>query len=850
MSQPESHPPASSEDHSTTTPHKSKLASLKQKYAQNSDRAKLLESFWKLAEYGSPTRFTGMRQIVTYFGQHGANDAAERDYILKRLIRGLASNRKCARLGFSCALAELLTTYPDITLDELTLISHTDQQQSSQEQALTSEETRNMHIGHAFIYLAFIQSGRLAGLSKPHLQKLLQNLNETRHKPTSKFYVRHLYTHTLTQLLKSKSLSNDQISEILLPIIDSDLKSGWNDPNSDTRDNLHLLLALINNYPNAIERQILDKFWLGKNLLLANEDKLYELISSASESLPTLHPFLTELLHYALNSAKFGEFWSRLVDERLCGQRRDGDKKFLAFKMWLFCVANARTSAQIDAILSRNLVHAYVHNYVNRGTKLHEMVHQNLHRNLVEIVRKRDAELSGEGVSPAASIAAKFMAVGVDIVKLGDLISSLLSVANHTGLTAYFGDIVRISADFGHVEHEAEMICLVNQLAAFTKSEAIFGDAVLLEKVFVCLVGNAFHFDEANFDANSMLKWSGKSEKLDAMCRDALFKIISLAIVKNSRKMDEALLGVFGKIGETKFAFKNEKKNREQMKGCWAKMLGLMRKVMAKDTKEDMDVVAHTFFTILAFEAVRFFDSFKESAGVIEDLEKAYEKAIDAGGEEKKKKGKGKKAKKAEDEDEPKWIDIIVEMLLSLYTLNSRWIRNAVGVVFKKLVPLMSENSVQLLLELLEPQADAELLVDEEIGDDAEENGKGEEEGADEDGESGIEEDDSDDDEDEGETAEDDYSRMNRLDEELRKAVNDALGDAAAQDSEQSDLDDDAMMQLDEALAQAFKARKRDKQRDVDVIQYKAKVLDLVQDVFRCTQRIDLIVVSRIKGKC
>jgi len=467
------------------------------------------------------------------------------------------------------------------------------------------------------------------------------------------------------------------------------------------------------------------------------------------------------------------------------------------------------------------------------------MVREHLHRNLVEIVRRRDGELAADGVSPAAAIAAKLMAVGVDIVKLGDLVSSLLGVANCSGLNSYFGEIVRVSAEFGDDEHEAETICLVNQLAAFTKSEAIFGEVDLLHKVMVCLVGSAFHFSsDGNFDAKLMLKWSAKSDKVDAMSRDTLFKIISLAIVKNSRKMNEALLSVFEKIAKANFAFQIEKKNKDLLKSSWTKIVHLMRNILAKDSNEDMEVVAHTFFSILAFEAVRLFDSFKESSEVVEDLTKAYEKAVDVAGGEKK---KGKKAKKVDSEDEPKWIDIVVEMLLSLYTLNSRWIRNAVGVVFKRLVPLMSEDSVQLLLELLEPQADAELLVDEEIGADGdveEENGKAE---GDDDEESGIEEDDSDDEDD---AAEDDFERMNRLDEELKKAVNDALGDAAAQDSEQSDLDDDAMMQLDEALGQAFKARKRDKQREVDVVQYKAKVLDLVQEVFRCTQRIDLIVFS------
>jgi hypothetical protein len=57
-------------------------------------------------------------------------------------------------------------------------------------------------------------------------------------------------------------------------------------------------------------------------------------------------------------------------------------------------------------------------------------------------------------------------------------------------------------------------------------------------------------------------------------------------------------------------------------------------------------------------------------------------------------------------------------MLLSLYAINNRWIRNAVTVLFKKLIPILSQDAVQLIIDLLEPEADDDLMMESDDDDD------------------------------------------------------------------------------------------------------------------------------------
>jgi hypothetical protein len=63
-------------------------------------------------------------------------------------------------------------------------------------------------------------------------------------------------------------------------------------------------------------------------------------------------------------------------------------------------------------------------------------------------------------------------------------------------------------------------------------------------------------------------------------------------------------------------------------------------------------------------------------------------------------------------------------MLLSLYAINNRWIRNAVTVLLKKLMPILTLNSVKLKIDLLEPEADEDLIMKSDGEEEDDDNGE------------------------------------------------------------------------------------------------------------------------------
>lgn len=89
---------------------------------------------------------------------------------------------------------------------------------------------------------------------------------------------------------------------------------------------------------------------------------------------------------------------------------------------------------------------------------------------------------------------------------------------------------------------------------------------------------------------------------------------------------------------------------------------------------------------------------------------------------------------------------------------------------------------------------------------------------------------------------------MMQLDENLKfnleKISNGNGVDGDESDEFGSDLDDDTMLKMDETYAKAFKLRKQEKSTISFKIDYKLRVLDLIQELFKSNTRLDIVNVN------
>ncbi|PWA14606.1 hypothetical protein CCH79_00017613 [Gambusia affinis] len=195
--------------------------------------------------------------------------------------------------------------------------------------------------------------------------------------------------------------------------------------------------------------------------------------------------------------------------------------------------------------------------------------------------------------------------------------------------------------------------------------------------------------------------------------------------------------------------------------------------------------------------------------------------------------------------EEPEWVEVMVDILLSLLSQQSRHIRQVCRTVFSSICPHVTAAALTAIVDVLDPDQEDEEDSAVVVTDDGNKTQKklkdDDDEEQDEDMEHNESEDGSDEEseEEEKEMEEGEVDQNFRL--ELMKVLQQQNALATEEDaSSDEDLDDEAMMQLDMSLSALFseqkkkiQAKKNEKMKlqkeRVLVRDFKIKVLDLVE---------------------
>jgi len=131
----------------------------------------VLGSFSQLSDVDDAVRHAAALRIAGLVSP--PDKQVDREYALKRLTRGLASNRPLARQGFALCLVGVLRACNAVEtarvldlIDEATAVGSHDK----------GDEERDKHLGRAFGYLAVIRAGRASNACAPRLAKGLCDL--------------------------------------------------------------------------------------------------------------------------------------------------------------------------------------------------------------------------------------------------------------------------------------------------------------------------------------------------------------------------------------------------------------------------------------------------------------------------------------------------------------------------------------------------------------------------------------------------------------------------------------------------------------------------------------------------
>eukprot|EP00062_Callorhinchus_milii_P020226 gi/632975647/ref/XP_007904343.1/ PREDICTED: myb-binding protein 1A [Callorhinchus milii] len=823
-----------------------------------------LDFFWDIAKPEQAVRLRAVEGLLAYLRNPGKDD--ELKYALNRLIEGLAATREIARPGFSLALAQLLQFYEEIPLQ--TVLEQIKDKHNVQK--VKKKLIRNAAFGNLFGVLALSQSGRLPKEPKVLLQcvQLLQSLAQF------KDHLRDLPRQTILDILSETPEA--VFKNILFEALQSDLSSAFNTP-----EQLHLLLVAIQRFPQALKPTKL-KALLGSTTIVTRENipKLTEMLKIAAKSMKkanALPELGADLLRVALKEDAFELFWKDVVETRLL-QDHSGLNSYLCFRL-LGHALPLLTLPQLQLVLTGPVMQHYGEHVLIAQLPGRFKFASEMERNLdsffdsVTDPEKQLAVLTGfscltnQGypvissywkVIPRLQPSAlsryvdwlKNMFTSPDLdtcldfsTKRQKLNPEAKDPVQHSVLRLRKWIVARLTSIVEKERKKEED--LVMDIArfiffhAFCETKQSTPDipeteaslSVPLDTATRDLVATSFFGLLHCLNCLPRLGDTGvpgsvKEKHIQGMTADGNLWIYCVVRYVNALLFQKKCVQFVQPFTKTERA-------------AWDRMLQAVEDLQTKATKAT-SLKTSAFQLLFLLVGIHLFKNSEDCLELMGDLHNCLGKALE---------NKKKQTKVATDEEEPDWVEMVIEILLSLLSQQSRLMRHVSKMVFARICPHLTKRGLQLILAVLtEDEDDEESAV--VVTDDSEDKkrkqlaGDQNEELIDGD-DSSSEEEEEDADADEEEDESEDNDEEEDVDDAFRMELMKVLqgGKTVSGDGEESsddDLDDEAMMTMDKNIASLFaehqkhvQAKKdaKEKMRKEQILRrdFKIKVLDLIE---------------------
>ncbi|XP_063051734.1 myb-binding protein 1A-like protein [Engraulis encrasicolus] len=855
-----------------------------------------LDFFWDIAKPERDIRLKAIEGLIEYLKK--TDKADELQYTLKRLVDGLSHTREDARTGYSLALAQLLSVFEDIQLQ--TILDQIKQKNSLE--GLQKKQIRNVAFGNFFGVLAISQSTRLSKEPQILLQcvRLLQRISQFSE------HLRDLPRKTMVDLLSETS--PEVFEETLLGALQSDLTSALSTP-----EHLELLLVAMQKFPDVLKPKKVKKL-LGSAAVVTKENvpQLVDVLRTAARSVKKesfLPPVAMDLLELSLREDTFDLFWNDVIVGGLMNDQ-PGPSHYMCFRLMGSALPHLSVP-QIQQVLSSDVmrlygehvmlarqperfkiapeIEAYVKQFVQGCT--------DADKQLAVMVGFTQITNQGSPVMPSAWKVVE----GLVPLAVEGYVSWLKGMFLKPQLDDCLDFTTRRQKEIQKIEGKSlESVLRLRKWILPRLTSIVVNQQVKKDEDLVMDIAR-FIFFHAFFTAKKSTPDIPETENkpsgvLDEKTRAVLVSSFFVLLqhlnhlpVQGEAGGEEAapkkhLSGVTADgsswlyclvqyadvlLTQTKFVQKAKAFSEEQ-KSSWASMMKSVE-ALQKKAKKAATPETSAFQLLFLLVGIQLFKSQEESVDLIQDIQSCMEK-VNA------KKTKKKKKADAEEEEEPHWVEVLVEVLLSLLSQPSRLIRNVCKTVFGRICSHVNQGAITAILDVLDPsKEDSALEVtddkdsgksrkrknesdDEEEEEEEEDEGEtstkkqkvAEEEGAEEESES------SDDDDDDEEDLKDDEEVDPNFRLDLMKVLQGQGALATEGDqSEDEDLDDAAMMKLDGSIATLFAEQKkrmqakkdeRDKLRKEKVLirEFKIKVLDLVE-VYLDKQSANPLVLGMIE---
>uniref|UniRef100_A0A803Y571 MYB binding protein 1a n=1 Tax=Meleagris gallopavo TaxID=9103 RepID=A0A803Y571_MELGA len=754
-----------------------------------------LDLFWDIAKPEQDVRLEATENLLRHLRDGGEDE--ELKYALKRLVEGLGATREAARPGFSLALAQVLQAF-----EEIPLCSVLEQiKEKHNLEKVKKKLVRNAAFGNFFGVMALFQSGRLVKDQKALLESI-QLLQQLAHHQT---HLRDLPSKTLVDILSE--VPETVFEEVLFGILQADLTSAFKSP-----ENLHLLLVGMQKFPGVLKPKKLKKLF-GSPTIVNEENipRLVELLESAAKSekkdkkLPSVG---LDLLQVSLKEGAFELFWNEAVENGLF-KEKSGPVSYMCYRL-LGSALPLLSLDQLQMVLKGRVMQHYGEHVVTTqlpdrfkfAPEMEAYVDKFLtscddpERQLAMMIGFSTLTNQGYPVVPSVWRVVRHLQP-VALQKYVDWLKDMFLKPDLDCCLDFSTNRQKQNQENKNIaQHKIARLrkWIIHRLMSIVESPVKKEESLVMDISRFCFFHAFFETKKktSQIPETNVLISEPLDEQAHSLAANYFFGLLQTlntlthihGVTADGKLWIFHLVEYASELLSSEKYVKAVKPFTKEQRDAWERTLQSVKNLQKKKSKSD-SAKHFAFQQLLLLMAIHLF---KVSTFLfVSCLSIICSCAENA---------------------EPEWVEVIVEILLSLLAQPSLLIRRISNSVFGRICPNLTKKGLQLIL-------DVSLVPNSE---DSSDDGDSEEENDSED------------------------EKNEEVDEDFRSQLINVLqaGNALGEDESDEELDDEAMMALDKNISALFaeqqkriqaKKDEKDRIRKEKILRrdFKIKVLDLVE---------------------
>ncbi|RUS73010.1 hypothetical protein EGW08_019232 [Elysia chlorotica] len=345
----------------------------------------ILDIFWTLADGTDEQRTSGTIKLAKLIDE-SKNDEKEKiqTYCRDRLVKGLSSGRKFARVGFSVALAQLLHEQHLQASDVIKVIQ--EKLKFQRHEKRSKSEVGGIFLGRAFGFSSVVQSGRLSTMDGEAVGTLTKDILAMADK---KSYLKAVCHKTVEDIVTQVS-AEDFGDHIWLKLREK-MKQGWEVCCLHT---LSLLLTCRSKFPDIVTKKFLKKHW---GFPLLGEENDANLLKALLDTVQGADLFLDKIIPSAIAEGRdILSMWNGIGEklvEHLPDKRANviAQRQLLGVKVASRLLQDASTQEVLDVSLSPRMVGLIFHNVTRKNDPLAIAADQVFEKLCSQLKAKSDA---------------------------------------------------------------------------------------------------------------------------------------------------------------------------------------------------------------------------------------------------------------------------------------------------------------------------------------------------------------------------------------------------------------------------------------------------------------------------